>query len=150
MRIGFGDRRQPVPTVHGVDLEIHPGECLAIVGESGSGKSVTARTLVGLTGDNAHITADQLDDFNSSDPAQHLYGGFADITSLVATGGSGNYTVAKDLATVEVIAAAMGSKPWTIGEFGAFAVHVGSLHVGRELREDLAQLQKLQKGVGAN
>jgi peptide/nickel transport system ATP-binding protein len=72
LRIGFGDRRQPVPTVHGVDLEIHPGECLAIVGESGSGKSVTARTLVGLTGDNAHITADQLDvcgtDHRSSGP----------------------------------------------------------------------------------
>jgi len=34
--------------------------------------------------------------------------------------GSGNYTVAKDLATVEVTAASMGSKPWTIGEFGAF------------------------------
>ena len=37
--------------------------------------------------------------------------------------GTGNYTVAKDLATVEVTAAAMGSKPWTIGEFGAFKSH---------------------------
>jgi uncharacterized repeat protein (TIGR01451 family) len=40
------------------------------------------------------VTADQLDDFVSSDPTQHIYGGFADITSLVATGGSGDYTVA--------------------------------------------------------
>ena len=33
------------------------GECVAIVGESGSGKSVTARTLVGLTGPGATVTA---------------------------------------------------------------------------------------------
>lgn len=40
------------------------------------------------------VTADQLDDFSSSDPNQHIYGGFADITALVTAGGSGNYTVA--------------------------------------------------------
>lgn len=44
--------------VHNLDLSIHPGECVAIIGESGSGKSVTARTLIGLTGANAHIEAD--------------------------------------------------------------------------------------------
>lgn len=43
--------------VHDLDLSIHPGECVAVIGESGSGKSVTARTLIGLTGDNAHIEA---------------------------------------------------------------------------------------------
>lgn len=43
--------------VHNLDLSIQPGECVAIIGESGSGKSVTARTLIGLTGDNAHIEA---------------------------------------------------------------------------------------------
>jgi peptide/nickel transport system ATP-binding protein len=44
--------------VHDVSFVLEPGTCLAIVGESGSGKSVTARTLVGLTGNNALIEAD--------------------------------------------------------------------------------------------
>lgn len=34
--------------VHGVDLEVHPGEIVGIVGESGCGKSSLARALVGI------------------------------------------------------------------------------------------------------
>ncbi|WP_413542830.1 nickel ABC transporter ATP-binding protein NikE [Citricoccus nitrophenolicus] len=49
-----GHRRH---VVHDVSLDIHPGECIAIIGESGSGKSVTARTLIGLTGPNSHVEA---------------------------------------------------------------------------------------------
>lgn len=49
-----------VPVVHGVDLQLRAGQCLALVGESGSGKSVTARTLVGLTGAGAHVQAQRL------------------------------------------------------------------------------------------
>ncbi|TGO06744.1 dipeptide ABC transporter ATP-binding protein [Serinibacter arcticus] len=48
------------PAVDGLDLMIHRGEIVAIVGESGSGKSVTARTLVGLAGDAAHVQAEEL------------------------------------------------------------------------------------------
>lgn len=61
LSVAFGDHQHSVPVVHGVDLDIRPGECLAVVGESGSGKSVTARTLVGLTGDNSLVAADAVE-----------------------------------------------------------------------------------------
>ncbi|MFT4087373.1 MAG: ABC transporter ATP-binding protein [Gordonia sp. (in: high G+C Gram-positive bacteria)] len=57
LRIGFGD----VDVVKGISLSVAPGRCLAIVGESGSGKSITARTLIGLTGDGARVSADRID-----------------------------------------------------------------------------------------
>ncbi|MFJ9608316.1 dipeptide ABC transporter ATP-binding protein [Kitasatospora sp. NPDC101176] len=58
LRVGFargGD------VVRGVGFTLRPGECLAVVGESGSGKSVTARTLLGLTGPGAAVRADRLE-----------------------------------------------------------------------------------------
>ncbi|WEO78479.1 ABC transporter ATP-binding protein [Cryobacterium sp. SO2] len=46
--------------VHDVSFSLEPGQCVAIVGESGSGKSVTARSIVGLTGKNAVVDADSI------------------------------------------------------------------------------------------
>jgi peptide/nickel transport system ATP-binding protein len=57
LRVSFG----VTEVVKGISFTARPGGCLAIVGESGSGKSVTARTLVGLTGANSRVTADRLD-----------------------------------------------------------------------------------------
>jgi peptide/nickel transport system ATP-binding protein len=61
LRVGFGEKRSITEVVHGVSFSLAPGECLAIVGESGSGKSVSARTLVGLTGGKSHVSADRLE-----------------------------------------------------------------------------------------
>ncbi len=44
LRVAFAGQE----VVHGIDLDIHRGECLALVGESGSGKSVTAHSLLRL------------------------------------------------------------------------------------------------------
>ncbi|MDH0744914.1 ABC transporter ATP-binding protein [Pseudomonas sp. GD03842] len=44
LRVAFNG----VEVVHGIDLSIRRGECLALVGESGSGKSVTAHSILRL------------------------------------------------------------------------------------------------------
>ncbi|WP_235498265.1 ABC transporter ATP-binding protein [Frankia sp. R43] len=49
-----------VHAVRDVSFTLDRGECLAIVGESGSGKSVTARTLIGLTGGRSTVRARRL------------------------------------------------------------------------------------------
>jgi peptide/nickel transport system ATP-binding protein len=56
----FHVSRRAIPAVQGISFSIQPGQSVAIVGESGSGKSVTARSLVGLVGREADVTADRL------------------------------------------------------------------------------------------
>ena len=48
LQVAFGHGRSRVRVVKGVDLDIAPGELVALVGESGSGKSVTVRSLARL------------------------------------------------------------------------------------------------------
>ena len=45
LRAAYGNKE----VLHGVDLFLEPGSCLALVGESGSGKSTLARCIVGFT-----------------------------------------------------------------------------------------------------
>lgn len=60
LRVGFSRAGRVHEVVHGVSFDLGVGRCVAIVGESGSGKSVTARTLVGLTGAGAVVDADAI------------------------------------------------------------------------------------------
>ncbi|RLM24514.1 ABC transporter ATP-binding protein [Brenneria alni] len=50
-----------VESVKNLSFQVNAGEILALVGESGSGKSVTARALVGLTGEHADVRASAID-----------------------------------------------------------------------------------------
>jgi len=60
LQVGFAKGRSTRRVVHGVSFALDAGRCVAIVGESGSGKSVTARTLVGLTGADAVVEAEEI------------------------------------------------------------------------------------------
>lgn len=48
VHVRFASRRGPVHAVAGVDLDVLPGEVLALVGESGCGKTTLIRSILGL------------------------------------------------------------------------------------------------------
>lgn len=54
--VAFRSSTGLVPAVREVDLQVYPGQSVAIVGESGSGKSTTAMAVLGLLPPNGQVT----------------------------------------------------------------------------------------------
>ena len=52
LKLSFKSWNGVVDVLHGISLDIKPGERIALVGESGSGKSVTARLVLGTLQEN--------------------------------------------------------------------------------------------------
>lgn len=44
LRVGYG----PIEVIHGIDLEVNEGECVALIGANGAGKSSTLKAICGL------------------------------------------------------------------------------------------------------
>ena len=56
LEIGFTTTQGVVQAVRGVDLNVYPGQSVAIVGESGSGKSTTAHAIIDLLPGTGKVT----------------------------------------------------------------------------------------------
>lgn len=60
LTVTFDTAAGPFKAVDAIDLDVEPGEIVAIVGESGSGKSVAMLAVMGLLAKTATVTADRL------------------------------------------------------------------------------------------
>ncbi len=57
LKVAFEGEGGSREVLHGVSLDVYPGQTVAIVGESGSGKSTTASAVIGLLPGTGHVTA---------------------------------------------------------------------------------------------
>ncbi|MFT4211981.1 MAG: ABC transporter ATP-binding protein [Microbacterium sp.] len=57
LKVAFDSQSGSREVLHGVSLDVYPGQTVAIVGESGSGKSTTASAVVNLLPGTGHVTS---------------------------------------------------------------------------------------------
>ena len=57
LKVAYRTRDRTTEAVRGVDLDVRPGEVVALVGESGSGKSTIAHAIMGMLAPTAKIVA---------------------------------------------------------------------------------------------
>ncbi|WP_017793524.1 dipeptide/oligopeptide/nickel ABC transporter permease/ATP-binding protein [Leucobacter salsicius] len=60
LRVNYETPAGPIEVVHGITLDVAPGEVLGIVGESGSGKSQTVFSMLDLLPKSGYYTADAI------------------------------------------------------------------------------------------
>lgn len=56
LRVAFNNGGQTNEVLHGINLDVYPGETVAIVGESGSGKSTAMHAVIGLLPGTGKVT----------------------------------------------------------------------------------------------
>ncbi|KXV01867.1 ABC transporter ATP-binding protein [Caballeronia megalochromosomata] len=69
LRVAYGQGRDALEVLHGLDLTVSAGEAVGLVGESGSGKSVASLAVLGLLGSGGHVTGGRIV-FEGEDLAQ--------------------------------------------------------------------------------
>ncbi len=78
LRVAYNQGREaPIEVVHGVSLDIRPGEIHGLVGESGSGKTQTAFAVLGVLPRGGEVTAGSIrfDGTELADGSSHAYRG---------------------------------------------------------------------------
>lgn len=60
LHLGFPTEKGYRPVVHGVDLEVCPGEIVGVLGESGSGKTVSLKAVFGVADEEFVIASGQV------------------------------------------------------------------------------------------